>query len=253
MSKSNLVELPYTRYKAEIIRFVKKHHYTRRCTSVWSHAYGILNEHGRIQAVAVYGPAPYPNVARAFVRDQAHTDKHIWQSRMVGAGISADELNALIEFANTNLLAKGYWWVHTLTDPVSKVIDTPMNLFCKGYTGEVYHRTGALYLGTSGSKRLTEFLVDGKPIHVRQGAITLTLSNIHTHYPNSHIRPIYGNHKQRWAYVLANTPRERAERILLMAYHAQPYQPMRQPLLLSELLRLIIQVMTRKEFSHATQ
>lgn len=232
-----MLELPYTQYRAEIIRFVKKHHYTHRCAGVWSHAYGILNETGKLQAVVIYGPAPYPSVARSFVRDHAHLGKHIWQSRMVGAGISAQQLDALIAFANADLLAKGYWWVHTLTDPTEYVIDAPFSLFSKGYTGEVYSRTGALYLGTTKERKLSSFWVDSEHLHVRQGAITLTLSNIRHHYPDAKtIRAIYTNRKQRWAYVLAETSRERAERTLLMAYSVKPYEMLRQPRLLQAFL-----------------
>jgi hypothetical protein len=235
-----MIELPYTKYRAEIIRFVKKHHYTRRCTGVWSNAYGILNETGKLQAVVIYGPAPYPSVARSFVRDHAHLGHHIWQSRMVGAGISAEQLDALITFAHADLRAKGYWWVHTLTDPTEYVIDATFSLFSKGFTGEVYSRTGALYLGTTKERKLSSFMIDGEHLHVRQGAKTLTLSNIRNHYPEAKsIRAIYTNQKQRWAYVLADTPRERAERILLMAYQVKPYEMLHQPRLLSLFLDAI--------------
>jgi hypothetical protein len=235
-----ITTLDYRANRAEIIRFVKKHHYTHRCTGVWSNAYGILNETGKIQAVVIYGPAPYPNVARSFVRDQAHTGRHIWQSRMVGAGISAEQLDSLIAFAHADLLSKGYWWVHTLTDPTEYVIDAAFSLFSKGYTGEVYSRTGALYLGIAGGRKLSSFMVDGEHVHVRQGANTLTLSNVRQHYPEAKsVRAIYGTHKQRWAYVLADTPRERAERILLMAYRVQPYEMLRQPRLLIKFFEAI--------------
>jgi hypothetical protein len=236
-----ILKLPYTEYRSEIIRFVKKHHYTRRCTGLWSDAYGILNDAGKLQAVVIYGPAPYPSVARSFVRDQAHINKHIWQSRMVGAGISAEQLDCLIAFAHADLLARGYWWVHTLTDPTEYVIDSPMRIIAKGYTGEVYSRTGALYLGMTKERKLSSFMVDNQHHHVRQGAVTLTLSNVRQHFPDAKsIRAIYTNPKQRWAYVLAETPRERAERTLLMAYHVKPYEMLRQPRLLSKFLDYVV-------------
>lgn len=60
----------------------------------------------------------------------------------------------------------------------------------------------------------------------------LTLSNVGSVYPGADIRPIYGGVKHRWADVLASGSRERAERVLLMAYHAQPVDVLRQPRLL---------------------
>lgn len=227
------VTLPFPERREEIKRFVRKHHYSRRCPGVWSVGYALLNSQGRIQAVTMYGPAPYPTVARAFCRDKTHIGHHIWQSRMVGAGISAHDLDNLLGYAHADLLTRGYWWVHTLTDPVAKVIDNAaIRLLAKGYTGEVYHRNGWFYLGQAGSRKIEGFLIDGQPIHIRQGAVTLTLSNIRDHYPDAHIRVIRGNAKQRWAYVLAESSRERAERTLLMRYQPQPWTPIRQPRLL---------------------
>lgn len=235
----NLLVLPYPGRKTEIIRFVKKHHYSRRCPHVWSMAYAIENNNGKIQAVAMYGPAPYPTVARAFVRNQEHVKHHIWQSRMVSAGISSKEIDQLIYFANQQLLEQGYWWVHTLTNPTESLIEAGIKLICKGFTGDVYQRTGALYLGTAGKKALSGFLIDGKPIHKRQGAITLSLSNVHEQFPDANnIRPLYGKPKQRWAYILARTDAEREHHLLLMQYRPQEYQSLHQPRLLVELFRI---------------
>jgi hypothetical protein len=85
--------LNYPARRDEIIRFVKKHHSTRRCPGVWSVAYALENERGRLQAATLYGPPPYPSVARAFVRDPTHIQHLAWQARMVGAGISAAQLD----------------------------------------------------------------------------------------------------------------------------------------------------------------
>lgn len=232
-----MLKLTYPERVNEIKRFVRKHHYTRRCPGVWTRAYAIANAQNRIQAVLMYGPAPYPTVARAFCRRTEDQPQHIWQHRMVAAGISAKELDALIDFAHLDLLNRGYWWVHTLTDPVEKVINGGLlRLETKGYTGDVYHRTGALYLGTSGTTRIEAYLIDGHPVHVRQGAITLTLTNVHTVYPEAKsIRVIRGNVKHRWAYILAHNERERADRVLLMKYHQQEWEPLRQPRLFSQL------------------
>lgn len=229
-----MITLPYPQRRGEIIKFVKKHHYSRRCPGVYSVAYAIENSRGAIQAVAVYGPPPYPNIARAFVRCPEHTPKVTWQTRLVGAGITGDDLDQLLSYANADLLTRGFWWVTTLTDPVSKVIDGAlMKLLMKGYAGEVYQRNHWLYLGTSGAKKLEGFVIDGQPVHVRQGATTLTLANVRDHFPRaSNIRTIYGNQKQRWASILAATDREYADRLLLMKYRVQPYEQVIQPRLL---------------------
>jgi hypothetical protein len=235
-----MLTLPFPERSAEIKRFVRKHHYTRRCPGVWTVAYAITNSNDKIQAVLMYGPAPYPSVARAFCRRAADEPRHIWQHRMVGRGISEGQLDHLIEYANADLAKRGYWWVHTLTDPVEKVVTGGLlRLETRGFTGEVYHRTGATFLGGAGSRRIEGYLIDGKPVHIRQGAVTLSLSNVRDMFPDARsIRVIRGNAKQRWAYVLGNS-RERAERTLLMKYQPQAWEPIRQPRLLHRHRRLI--------------
>ncbi len=223
--------LKYPSRRDDIIRFVKKHHYSRRCPGVWSVAYALENECGRLQAVTLYGPPPYPSVARAFVRDPTHVQNLAWQARMVGAGISAAQLDRLIQESNLDLAARGFWWVYTLTDPVAKVVDGALlRLRCDGYSGEVYHRNHFLYLGQTEKSLLEGWLIDGKPYHIRQGAITLTYTNIHQHFPDAkEVRAIRGNPKQRWAAILAETERKRSERLLLMRYRPQPWQALTQP------------------------
>lgn len=225
-----MLVLSYDR-RAEVITFVKKHHYTRRAPGVWTVAYGVENKRGKLQAVIMYGPPPYPSIARAFCRDVAHAPRLIWQTRMVGAGISRQQLDDLLAFAAHDLAERGYWWQTTLTDPTSRTIDGAlMTLTQKGYTGDVYTRNEWLYLGTANSRRKLEgFLIDGRPLHIRQGAITLTLANVRQHYPDARtIRPLHGGVKSRWAYVFGNEA-ERAERILLMRYHVQPIEVLTQP------------------------
>jgi hypothetical protein len=229
------IVLPFPRRRDDVLRFIKRHHYTRRAPGVWSVAYAIINRRDQIQGVAVYGPPPYPSIARAFVRDPQHVNMLTWQARLVGAGISSAELDVLLHFANADLEQRGFWWVQTLTDPTSKVIDGALvKLLQQGFVGEVYRRNDWLYLGYAGGTRIEGFLIDGKPVHVRQGAITLTLSNVHERYPGAQIRVLKGNAKQRWAYVLGSQT-QRAERMLLMKYHVQPYEAITQPRLLGVL------------------
>ena len=232
--------LKYPQDREEIIRFVKRHHYSRRCPGVWQFVFSMKNEKGKIQAVLMYGPAPYPTVARAFVRDPNHIKHHIWQSRMVGAGITSAELDNLIELANNYLYENDYWWVHTLTSYTESRIDTAMRLVCKGFTGHVYQRTDAKYLGLAGRKALQGFLIDGHPVHKRKGAVNLTKKNIREYYPDAQdIRFIMGGKKQRWVYILAKTDAEYQYRRARMAYTIQEYQVLRQPLLLIQLITLM--------------
>lgn len=229
-----MIVLPYPQRRDDILRFVRKHHYSRRCPGVWQHAYALTNRRGAIQAAAIYGPAPYPSIARAFCRDPQHVNKLIWQSRMVAAGISSADLDALLVEASADLQARGFWWITTTTDPVAKVIDGALiRLLKPDYSGEVYHRNGWLFLGTTSKTHLEGFLIDGQPVHCRQGRVTLTLSNVRQHYPDARtVRPIRSNAKHRWAQVLG-TPQERTERLLLMRYHVQPYEVTTQPRLLT--------------------
>ncbi len=232
-----MLTLPYPQRRDEIQRFVRKHHYTRRCAGVWSIAFAIENERSVIQAVAMYGPPPYPTITRAFVRCPEHASKLIWQTRLVGAGISSADVDRLIEHANIELLKRGYWWVLTLSDPTERVVDDAlMKLLQRGFNGEVYQRTGAQYLGVAGKPKREGWLIDGKPYHIRQGAVTLSANNVREHFPEAQsFREIKGGAKQRWVYVLANNALERAERVLLMKYHVQPYEVLRQPRLLVNL------------------
>lgn len=234
-----MIVLPYPQRKVEIMAFVQKHHYNRRCPSVWTVAYGIQNAKGKLQAVLVYGPPPYPNIARAFCRRPADTGKLVWQTRMVGAGISAEQLNEAIQLANRDLLLRGYWWVLTLTDPIARVIESGlMKIVFRGFTGEVYHRNGFLFLGTTSGGRVEGYVVDGKMHHNRQGGKTLTGGNIRQYFPAAHeIREIRSMPKNRWVYVLG-TPAERAQRVLLMKYHPQPWEIALQPRLFTKLTGL---------------
>lgn len=225
--------LKYPQAKDDILAFIRRHHYTHRSPCVWTHAYVIRNAKSKIQAVSMYGPAPYPSVARAFVRNQDHASRMIWQARMVGQGISSSQLDNLIQFANDDLRKQGYWWVHTLTDPTAKLVS---DWFAqRAYTGEVYHRNGWLYCGKTQSKSKRQgWLIDGEFVHVRQGSFTLSQTNIHDHYPNAHtIREIKDGAKDRWVAVLGTTQREISERVLLMKYHQQPWLPMVQNVLLA--------------------
>jgi hypothetical protein len=230
------VALPFPERRQEIMSFVKRHHYTRRCPGVWQVAYAIQNQGGGIQAVVVYGPPPYPSVARAFCRRAEDTGRVAWQARMVGAGITAAQLDELIRFANRDLQGRGLWWVLTLTDPRAHVIDKGLLKYLNpGYTGEVYHRNGFLYLGIAGGRGRAGWLIDGRMVHIRQGSRTLSRRNIHQLYPKARsVREVLGEAKQRWVYVLGTTS-ERAQRILLMRYHVRAWEPQRQPRLLARL------------------
>src|SRR5436190_21466343 len=64
MENTKLLTLTFPARREEIIRFCKRHHYTHRAPGVWSVAYAVENGRGKIQAVAVYGPPPYPSVTR---------------------------------------------------------------------------------------------------------------------------------------------------------------------------------------------
>ena len=70
-----MLTLPFPERRDEVQSFVKRHHYSRRCPGVWSVAYGLANQRGQLQAVLIYGPAPYPSVARAFVRDPGYASR----------------------------------------------------------------------------------------------------------------------------------------------------------------------------------
>ena len=231
-----MVEYPFPQRKDDIIRGTRKHHFTRRCSAVWHRAYCILNAHDKIQAAIIYGPAPYPSVPRAFCKRPDDIPHHSWVQRMWGAGISSQQLDELIAFSHKNLLAQGQYWVHSLTNPYAYTIHASLRLRSKGFTGAVYHRNNYLYLGWAGRESLTGFIIDGQPVHIRQGRITLTRSNVREHHPHARsIRPLIGKPKQRWAYILHSTPREYQERLLLMNYQPQPYTLVRQPRLLTVL------------------
>ena len=235
-----MIYLPYPQRRDDLIRAAKRHHYTRRCPGVWSHAFAITNSHDKIKAAIIIGPAPYPTVARAFCRRAEDIPHHAWVSRMFSAGTSSQEIDALIHFSHKKLLELGYWWVHSLVNPYAYTITAPLRLQSKGFSGAVYDRHDYLYLGWAGRKCTVGYLVDGIQFHIRQGRTTLTQSNVHEYFPDAnHIRPIAGHPKQRWAKILANTPQEYQQRLLLMTYQSQAFEPQRQSRLLIEIPRLL--------------
>ncbi len=238
-----LLTLRFPERSAEVIAFVKRHHYIRSAASVYQVAYAWENDRGRLQAVHVVAQPPYPSVARAFVRDRQYAPRVAYQSRLVGAGISKAELDELLNYSAEDLYRQGFYWLYALADPISWVIDNVATrvrrIVCRGFTGDVYQRTGFLFLGYTEKPAAEAFLVDGQLLHIRQGPVTLTRGNIREHYPQAReIRVIGGTPKMRWARVLAQTERERGERVLLMRYHPQPYAAAVQPRLLSVWQRL---------------
>jgi|SRR5579859_2496059 len=224
--------------REEVLRFVRKHHYSRACPGVWSLAYVLENTRGRLQAVALIGEPPYPSVKAAFVRDPALQPRVAWQARMVAAGVTAGELDALIQFANCDLAERGYWWLYTLSEPTAQVVDGALRrILCPGFTGEIYARNHFDYLGHTDRAPVRAWRIDGRLLHPRQGPVTLTRGNVHEHFPEARsCEPIYGHAKQRWAAVLGS-PKERAARVLLMRFKPQPWEPAVQPRLLARLMR----------------
>ncbi len=154
---------------------------------------------------------------------------------MIAAGIRSADLDALLDHAQADLLSRGYFWQYTLTEPQAWVVDGALvRLLCPGFAGTTYHRNGWHYLGATKPSSKELFIVDGRPVHIRQNDHTLTNSNIHTYFPEAReIRPVMSRAKDRWAQVLARTETERAERELLMKYHPQPWMPATQPRLLT--------------------
>ncbi len=170
-----LVALSYPQRKDEVIAFVKKHHYSGRCPGVWKVSYAWLNDNDKIQAVAIYGPPPYPAIATHFTFP-AYVKKVAWQARMVGAGISAAQLDDLISFAGDDLYKRGFFWQLTMTDPTARMIDNLgtklSSLVKKAFSGEVYQRNGWFYMGTTKQKTIEAFLIDNKLIvHPRQAVL----------------------------------------------------------------------------------
>jgi hypothetical protein len=196
----------------EVLRFVRKHHYSRACPGVWSLAYVLENARGRLQAVALISEPPYPSVKATFVRDPALQPRVALQARMVAAGVTANELDALIQFANRDLAERGYWWLYTLSEPTAQVVDGALRrILCPGFTGEVYARNHFDYLGHTGRAPLRAWRIDGRLLHPRQGPVTLTRGNVHEHFPDA--------------------------RVLLMRFKPQPWEPAVQPRLLARLMR----------------
>lgn len=229
---SSLLTLPFPERKDEVLSFIKKFHYTRRAPSIYSIAYVVLNERGKIKAVSLHGTPPYPSIARRFVRREEDIPRVSWQARMIAKGITSAELDSLIQYANEDLYQRGKWWSYTLLDETAWLIDDAIvKLINPGFSGKTYIRNGFHFLGrTSASSTTTLWIIDGKPIHARQGSRTLTHASIKTLYPNAEdIRAIKSTPKARFACVLAKTEQERAQRTLLMAFRPLEWQPARQP------------------------
>ena len=226
--------LPYPQRKAEILAFVRKHHGSRRSPTVWTVTYALTNGAGRIQGVIMCGPPPYPSVTRGFVRRPQDAPRLIWQARMVAAGVSADELDQALRFANRDLAARGYWWLLTLTEAKACAFDGLLaRVDGRAYTGQVYARNGYLFCGVAAGGKLEGFIVDGVFRHIRQGRVTLSRSNVREHFPEAReARPVLSPDRARWVAVLGDA-KEQAVRVLLMKPHAQPWVSAMQPRLLA--------------------
>jgi hypothetical protein len=84
---------------------------------------------------------------------------------------------------------------------------------------------------------LKGYLIDGKYHHARQNRLNLSRKLIAELHPFAQsVREVRRTPKVRFAYVLANTELERAERVRLMRYRAQTWQPLIQPRLLCKRL-----------------
>lgn len=229
----DLVSLPFPQERDAIIRFTRRNHYSRRVPGVWSNAFVALNHRGKICGAALYGPPPYPSISRAFCRRAEDITKLTWQTRLCAQGLSRNELDQLVQFSTEQLLHHGYWWCLTLTDPVQRITENALQrLISRGYSGETYNRNGWLFLGYTSKANIELWIVDGKPIHPRQGRRTLTHSALREKYPTAKIRAVRGTPKARWAYILHHTERERSERLLLIKSHPQPWEAITQPRLL---------------------
>lgn len=229
-----LLACPYPQRSEEIKAFIRKHHYTHRCPGVYQLAHVIENHRHKICAAMLWGKAPYASIVQAFLHAPERYQSHlIFQQRMIGKGISRQELHELMRFALTDLECRDYWWALTYTDPTASTIAGTL-ISSPGYTGETYFKTNWQYLGmTAANRHITGYIIDGQFQHCRRGAVTYTLSNIHDHFPNAKvIRVIREGAKQRWTYLFARTEQERAQRILLMKYRIQSYEPYHQPRLL---------------------
>jgi hypothetical protein len=226
--------LPYPQRKDEVLAFVRKHHGSRRSPSVWTFAYVLENGRGKIQSVLMYGPPPYPSVTRGFVRRPQDAPRLIWQARMVAAGVSADELDQALRFANRDLAARGFWWLLTLTEAKARAFDGLLaRVDGRAYTGQVYARNGYLFCGMAAGGKLEGFIVDGVFRHIRQGRVTLSRSNVREHFREAReVRPVRSPDRARWVAVLGDA-KEQAVRVLLMKPHAQPWVSAMQPRLLA--------------------
>jgi hypothetical protein len=250
-----IVTLPSAR-REELKSFMRRHHYSKGCPAVYQVAYACLNAKGKIQGAAVYGPPPYANLYKSFLKNppapdpeslarlKSYGQKIAWQMRMCAVGITSAQLDELLAYAAADLAQRGFWWQLTLTDPHERVIErTALELarragdvlYQRGFTGKVYHRNQWLFLGWSGkgpeakAGYLSGFIIDGKRINCRQGKRTLTMSNVREFYPAAQeIRIERAYPKQRWATILASGE-NRALAEQLMAFRPQPYIEAIQP------------------------
>jgi hypothetical protein len=160
---------------------------------------------------------------------------------MIAKGISSEQLDALLRYSNQDLYQRGYFWSYTMTDTNAWLIDgLRFKLLSPGFTGQTYIRGGFLFLGfTKPSHSIATWLIDGVPVHSRQGSITITKQNVHNLYPDAKsVRFVRTGAKARFAYVLAANERERAQRVLLINFQPQPWKPLHQPRLLFTTKRL---------------
>ncbi len=175
-------------------------------------------------------------LARAY-RDYA--DRVAFESRLVGAGITAAELDALVSFALEMLEREGrVWFLYTQVQGTEQLIDSADGraalFYCKGYAGAVYARNDYGYHGTTPGKGTAYWRTtfpDGREpqVYQRQGARTVSWRTVRTMFPGaSAIAAVPAQSRQRWVRTLG-TPEERAwrSRLLIPARAPDPLVQLR--------------------------
>jgi hypothetical protein len=177
-------------------------------------------------------------MARALVGDE-HAALVIWQARLIGAGCSAADLDALQDYARHDLAARlGYKMIYTMTENQAYMIDglagrVGAALSVRAYAGWQYDRSGWLYLGTTTPRGTVGYAIDGHVHHARQGKHTLSASTVRQLYPEAQrYRRLAATPKARWVDVLAATAEERAFLVSLLRYPPRAFAPLVQHRLL---------------------
>jgi hypothetical protein len=195
--------------RQEAMRYLERHKHPRgpgpNCDYI---NYGLINEHGKILAVARIAAAPYGNAPCKALLGPILAKNCVYLARQFAAGLTHQDL---VEFVqgytqrlHQDLLERGHdiRYLLSMDDPQEVLIEHPqisLRRLTRGVTGKTYVEAGALYAGKTRSHKSGRYVDgDGRVRSTYRDGKTITAQVEQMGLPM-----ITENQKQRFLFVLA--------------------------------------------------